>query len=613
MNQRTAKTWMAAAILLMLVSMIGASLVQTSGGQVTIKQLTVETDEGWDLDCDLYIPSSATAETPAPAIVTSHGNYNNKEMQDANFVELSRRGYVVLNVDQPNHGNSASKEGSDFTTIFSANYQGALILSRLPYVDRSRIGVTGHSAGAYSSNYAVASDNQAEERLISAVLLNCADAIYTAEDGSFSNDYYGSRDVGILSAQYDEFMHYVTGDGAVPAHFAPYFMNTANAQSFLHFGKDPAGLEVRAADTVYTETVDGEECIRAIYRPDIIHPWSHFSVKATAGVLDFFQAAFGAPNPIDSSSQIWPLKEAFNFAGLVGMVLFIVSLSVLLVHTAAFADLRAEEAVLPLPVQDARGKQWFWLSLAAGAVFSTVVYLPVITGTIEVNVLQTETFAIGCWAALCGLFTILSMAVYYRCYGKAHGFDLKARGVLLPVRKLAKTVLLAVIVCCAAYGCVFLADYFFKTDFRLWTLAFKTFGADKITLALFPYLWLYLIFYVAASVSANCFNYNTICQGKRGWGNALVVSLFVTFPALILPWMQYGYFYATDRLLFWGVNPARLQMYVLWLFPMVLILPAAVLVSRALYRVTKNPYLGGIISGIMVTMFACTNSRIFIL
>ena len=78
-TKKRAKIWLCIAIALMLISMIGASLVQTDFGNVTIKQLSIETDAGFMMDCDLYIPDNATEENPAPAIVTSHGNYNNKE------------------------------------------------------------------------------------------------------------------------------------------------------------------------------------------------------------------------------------------------------------------------------------------------------------------------------------------------------------------------------------------------------------------------------------------------------------------------------------------------------------------------------------------------------
>lgn len=594
----------------MLLSMIVVSVVQTNGGKVTIKQLTIETDQGWTMDADLYVPDTATADNPAPGIVCSHGNYNNKEMQDANFVELARRGYVVLTIDQPNHGNSESLNGSDFQTIFCGQYQGALILSRLPYVDSSKIGITGHSAGGRSSNFAINDENDKGTNLIAAVLLNCADATYVDGDGSFTN-VYGARDVGIISAQYDEFFHYVFGEGEKPIHFAPYFMNTSNAQSFLYFGQDPEGLEPREADTIYHENIDGEDAIRVIYRPDIIHPWSHFSAKSTAATIEFFEEVFGAPNPISSGNQIWQWKEAFNGIGLIGMALFIVAFSILMVYTPFFSELRASEPVAPAVVTEKKGKIWFWLPLCASAIFSSVVFFPLVVwgDSKQTLVLQPESFGIACWSMACGLFTILCMFLYYKLYGKRNGFDLVAVGIKMPIKKLGKTILLAVIVAAVTYSWVFFADYFFKSDFRFWTLAAKTFAADKLGVAAFPYLWMFLLFYVPASISANAFNYNTI-GGKKGIGNVIIVALFTAFPALILPWIQYIYYFSTDIMLFWGpVN--RLQMYTLWLFPIVLILIAATFISRAIYKKTRNPYLAGIVNGIIITIITCVNTRMY--
>ena len=569
-TKKRAKIWLCIAIALMLISMIGASLVQTDFGNVTIKQLSIETDAGFMMDCDLYIPHNATEENPAPAIVTSHGNYNNKEMQDANFVELARRGFVVLTIDQPNHGNSDWIASNDSSVVAVGVYQGAIMLSRLPFVDADRIGVTGHSMGGNSCNYAIQAENANGTHYIASVLLNCADAFYTGDDGNFTN-IYGDRDVAVLSAVYDEFFHYVYGEGEKPIQFAPQFMETDKAQSFLNFGADPSdeGFETREADTVYYADIEGgEDVMRVIYRPDIIHPWAHFSAKATADVIDFFTESLGAPNPIDSSNQVWQWKEAFNFVGVIGMALFVVFFATLLVYTPMFSELRAKEVVAAMPAPDKKGKLWFWGSLIISAIISTVIYLPVVSmGNRSTSVLQPESFGIALWAMCCGLLTILSMFIYYQCYGKKHGFNLRERGVTMSWKKLGKTVLLGVIVAAVAYT------------------------------------------YVASSVSVNCFNYNTI-GGKRGYGNVIILALFVAFPALVLPWIQYGYYLSTDIILFWGATD-RLHMYTLWLFPMVIILIGATLINRAIYKVTKNPYIAGIALGIIITLMTCTNTRIF--
>ena len=143
--KKKASIMLVVSIALMLLSSIVASLVQTNFGHVKMKHMYWETEEGMGISANLYVPDNATADTPAPAVVTSHGYLNNKEMQDINPVELARRGYVVLAVDQPGCGESdigdyAGGHGSGFE--FTAVYQGALEVSRLPYVDKTKIGVT---------------------------------------------------------------------------------------------------------------------------------------------------------------------------------------------------------------------------------------------------------------------------------------------------------------------------------------------------------------------------------------------------------------------------------------------------------------------------------------
>ena len=591
--KKRAKIWLCIGIALMLLSAIVVSAVQTSAGKVTMKELMIETDKGYNMSAYLMIPENATAENPAPAVVTSHGYLNNKEMQDANYVELARRGFVVLAIDQPCHGDS------QVMAIRNADgvYQGVLALSRMPFVDVNRIGITGHSMGGGSCNSAVAEDNENGTNLISAVLLNCADATYKDTDGNFAN-IYGSRDVAILAAQYDEFFHMYTDESGVMRQ-APYFMQGINSQSFLNFGVDPTGLEVRTAYTVYTETIDGEEAVRVIYNPDIIHPWSHFSAKATTSVIEFFNMTLDAPNPLPGNDQVWQWKEAFNFVGLLGFVVFICSFSILMVYTPMFSVLRASEPVQPAKLADGKGKLWFWLSLAAGALFSMLIYRWILKVGTSMSVSQTEAMGLGLWSTLCGVFTILSMLVFYYCYGKKRGLDFAELGVKMPAKKLGLTVLLALIVVVVSYGCVFVADYFFYADFRIWTLAIKAFEAP--ILKYLPYALLFVTFYVASSVANNCFNYNEI--GGKSWVNTIIVAVMTTLPALILPWIQYITYYSTG-----AMKWAESAMHVLWLFPIVLILFGSVVISRVIYKATKNPYLPGLINAAIVGLLTITNT-----
>ena len=587
------------SVVLMLVSCIFTSLIQTNGGSVTIEEINWVTDNGYTMNAWVFIPENATAETPAPAVVTSHGMFNNKSMQDLNFVELARRGFVVLAQDMPSHGDSGDTDG--FAGTMMGMYESVKVLAKMPFVDAARIGITGHSLGGMSCNLSIQLDNYSPTPLIAAVLLNSADGEYTV-NGEFAN-IYGARDMGIVAGQYDEWFFDDTDANGNPT-LPKDFIYNKNAQSILHFGKNPAGLEQRAANTIYKETVDGQEAIRVIYTPDIIHPWSHFSYKSTVGTIEFFDAALDAPIKIAPTNQVWQWKVVSNTIGLIGFFMFMVSLALVLAKTPFFG-MDVEEPVAPRAV-DKTGKIWFFASAALGILFATLTYLPIhsalsgSSGYIP-GVTQSSPRATGTWAAACGAFTILSMVVSYFAYGKKNGMDLGEVGIKISLKNLGKTILLALTVIASLLVVLGAADYLFKADFRIWVVAFRTFKLKQLGLTFAPYAFLFLTYYVANSVAVNCFNYNTI--GTKKWVNVLLVALSAVLPAIILLLMQYiPYFSGSD--LMWP----QYNMYGVWLFPMLVLLPGAAVVSRIVYKHTKNPYLGGLICGLLVAIMACTNT-----
>ncbi|MBO8433737.1 MAG: alpha/beta hydrolase [Tyzzerella sp.] len=573
MEQKKIKILLVISIVLMIVCGIGVSAIQTGMGKVKMKELNIETDKGYSMSAYLFIPENATEENPAPGIVVSHGYLNNKEMTDANYVELSRRGYVVLAIDQPNHGDS--EVSKDFQVLKpNGVYRGVLELSKLPFVDKERIGITGHSMGSWSCNAAVLEDNLASEQLISAVLIHCNDAVYTDENGEFTN-VYGSRPVGIISAVYDEFFGKSTDENGNTLS-SPYYMESAGAQSFLNFGKEPNANEPKEAFKYYTDVIDGEETFRVTYRPEIVHAWSHFSARSESYVIDFFERAFGAPNPIDSGNQIWQYKEALNLFGLIGFGLFICSFGGSLLYTKAFEELRAEEKVEPVRVKNKNGYVWFWITLILGAVFGTLTYLPVMAKGSSLATPQVMSMGQGMWSTLCGLFAIVVMVVYYNTYGKRNGITLDGVGIKISIRKLLLSILLALAVIFVSYGCVFIADYFFFADFRIWVVALKAF--EKPILACWPYLLLFITYYIAVSVSTNCFNFNNI----GGKFNIIICSIFATLPAIIIVTVQYVTYYLTNHMQ-WAqtaLSSANYPMYIIGMYPLIVILFVTPIISR---------------------------------
>lgn len=606
-KQRTATFWLCIALVLCLISAIGASVVQTDFGRVTVKDLRFETASGHQMSALLFVPDTATTENPAPAIVCSHGWYNNREMQDLNYVEYARRGFVVLSIDMYGHGNSDDLPAGDWwlpENNANGMYDAVQMMATLPFVDASRIGVTGHSNGALASRTAVLLDNEAETPLIAAALLVSNDAVYQTEEGEYYN-MFGSRDAGIVACKYDEFFHRVKQEDG--SRSAPRdYIHQSTAQSFLHFGQDPAGLDERSSYTMYTEQVDGEDAIRVIYDPNIIHPWAHFSAGVVESSLEFFDNALGAPKSIAYDNQIWQVKVAFNALGLVGFVMFVVSLTKVLVDTRAFAALKAPAEVAPAPAPTGRAKTWFWVSGILATVFSILVYMfgySILSGIMPDFMPQAAPFFIGSWSALCGLFALLMIWVGTKVTGQK--LDTQATGIRIGAKKLGLTVVLALVVVAASYGLVFAADYFFKTDFRIWVLTLKAFSANKLPIILM-YLPFFLLYYIPNSISINSCNYFEM--GKKPWVNTAVNAMFNALASAIMIVGIYACFFISGHLPNEYITGFGGSIIGIWLFPVVVILPVAAVVSRKIYRSTRNPYLAGIIMATLVTIMSCTNT-----
>ncbi len=619
-QRKSAKLWLIIASVLMIISMFGASRVQDSGGDVVIKDLRWENESGLLMSAYLLIPKTATKDNPAPAIVTSHGWYNNREMQDLNYVEYARRGYVVMSIDMQGHGNSEPFKGeSGFNDAPGTGmYSAVQMLATLPYVDKAKIGVTGHSNGARACNLSVEEDNKRGAHLIAAVLLVANDAYY-ANPLNSDNYYnmYGDRSIGIIAAQYDEFFfRRLKEDGTrtVPREY----IQSVDAQSFLHFGVNPIGLDKRESGTFYDQMIDGKEAVRVIWQPDQIHPWNHFSKECVTHGVTFFEKVFGAPHPIPPENQVWQWKVFFNAVGLVAFMIFFVSFAVMMLWTPAFASLRASEVVQPLPAPKGAAMVWFWITLLIATAIGFFAYIPALKSTYamfegflprnETLFPQPAPYGIGLWAAMCGIGAIILMVISYLAFGKNNGIDLKAVGIRMPLRKFCKTVLLAIIVVAVTYLWVFVSQYFFKVDFRIWVLTIKAFTPDKLAIAM-PYLVLFLIYYVTNSIAINSFNYNRV--GNKEWVNILILALFNSLASILIVLIQYHTFFDTGELWrgYWTTpKVGAMALGGIWQFPIIIILFVAAIISRKIYRVTGNPYLAGFMNGILITIYSCTNT-----
>lgn len=592
------------SVLLMVLSAVVASLVQTSSGRVQLTDLRWEARPGMVLSALLYKPANASDQLPAPAIVLGHGWWGNREMQGPVAVELSRRGYVVIAVDLYGHGNSSFLNAANIELGGTGVYDAVRFVADLPYVDKTRIGVCGHSHGARAANLSIALDNESESPLIAAVMLVGNDPVYTNSVGTYTNSY-GHRHVGVIADQYDEFYFRSYGPSHEVLTPPREYIHTANAQSFLHFGADPAHFsDERSAGQFYTD----HDAVRIAYTPAETHPWSPISQTTIASQVAFFERTLGAPARIDARAQVWQIKETFTAIGLIGFALFLVFFPVWLLRTPLFAAL-ATEALPTTTMPNLAGLAWVW----SGLIFATAIFggSYVVLGNlrwmqgIAFNAVPTifrqgAVFAIAFWLLINGVTCIVIMTVSYLFFWRDHGLDLRATGVLPGWKKSIHGVALAFVVVAAAYGIVFALHFFFLTDFRFWLLAVRTFTLDKLWFALL-YMPMLLVFFCSNSVAINCF-YNRPLFGGKALDLAGLALFNVLAPVVIIA-AQYITFFRTGYTIS-GFG----SIFGIWLFPVVVYLAASVFISRKLYNATNNPYIGGFINAAVVTFISVANT-----
>ena len=432
------------ALALIIISSFLASMFNSSFFSVNVSKVEFETERG-TLTGLLYMPRGAGPNDPRPVIVTTHGYLNTKEMQDAPSIEMARRGFIVLALDMYDHGNSRWDAdiavGGQFGTFWiHSQFDAAKWAYDQPFTKKDASGngliaVSGHSMGGFSSFIAMFFDEmqalQTGYRMIHA-------GIAVGSDFSFSTAVapqplmqaaFGSRTVGIIAGNYDEFFYNHPDSPAGQTVMRNDYPATPSGRMFL--GIDPTGTASAPSGSFHT--VDsgvvtiGENDVRGsqrgsriIYTPNEIHPWNHFSALTTSHLIDFYAEAFsGVISPsqqnanLPSSSQIWQFKVLFNFLALIGFFLLIGPVMSLLLKLPFFNKAITEETA-PVPIPDNPVSKFiFWVFIAIGALYPAYIFPTLMNKT------KAELTILGNIALIiCAVFFIIGIIALAKKHDK---------------------------------------------------------------------------------------------------------------------------------------------------------------------------------------------------
>ena len=666
MKKRTPVLLLVLALILVLAGSILAQMFNTSMYSVTVERVYFETERG-TLSGLLYLPKGVSESNPRPAIVVTHGYLNSAEMQDANAIELSRRGNVVLALDMYDHGHSAGNAentGAFFSFWPYAQYDAACYMYEQPYVLKDEagngiIGVTGHSMGGFSSSMAMFHDETAFPekgyRVIYASLTEGSDYQWSSYLGltpDVAAATHGGRIVGKLAAQYDEF--FFNADGASGGTVVKKdFVSTTAGKTFLEQEAPQAG--------VWYDTADGGK--RIVYQPAETHPWNHFSTTSTGYAIEFYNTAFAGYNEgqnlLPADDQIWIYKELSELVALIGLMLAVVPI-VLLLLKAPFLSKAKTGAIAPAASVEGASAKIGTLALMlvcillpgiifpavmdkdltsepmmylcdAGAIFAVIGLAALVfakgdkkisgagilmalcgVGLVLLTTLPTygdspfwpgpTVNQIAYWTIICTMISVLTMSLVYIVAKAGKNVTLEAYGVKLAPAAIVAALCTAAITVVLVYVVVFAIDAIFKTDFRIWVFAFKTFEFSVLPAA-FRYMPTFILYYIVSS-AAICINTNTEkLQGVKGYLVAMLLNAGGITVYLI---RQYGTLFATGA----AAHPTQALSSIL-LVAMVPTLAIAACFSRALYKRTGNIWTPAFLNGILMTVMTVANTCVY--
>ena len=201
---------LAIAVLVAFVGALGQMVTQTALGSVKVQEISFINQSGYTTNAKAYVPSSATADAPAHAVVVTHGGNDDKELMSRYALELAHRGYVAVAIDMYGHGGSSWLPNSEWLTAGRGVYDMVRHVVTWPNVDPESVSLLGYSRGGVASGEALKLDNE-ELGVVKNVFLIYTDPTYYNAEAQFV-DVYGARNVSVVADLYDEFFFTMKGE-----------------------------------------------------------------------------------------------------------------------------------------------------------------------------------------------------------------------------------------------------------------------------------------------------------------------------------------------------------------------------------------------------------------
>jgi pimeloyl-ACP methyl ester carboxylesterase len=573
-STRSAWRLLAWSLALVLLGGSMAALVQTDFGDVSVRDVRFNTTEGRVLSGLLYVPDTATVESPAPAVLTSHGYVNARETQGPFAIELARRGYVVLALDQTGHGYS---DPPAFAEGFGGP-AGLAYLRSLGFVDLDNIGLSGHSMGTWAALAAAATYPDGYR---SFVIQSSAPGVFGTPPGTA--DF--PRNTAVLFSEWEEFSALFWG--------TPVPSDAMASESMMALFDTDAPVQ---DGVLYGSIEDGTARMLHIVRTT--HPGLHWNPTATSLLVDWFDQTLDGATP--ASGQTWWLKEIGTLLAMIGGILFVFAAGSLLLRTPFFLKITA-----PVPAARGleRGARWWSGAAVATAVPALFFFYFLSKGSewIEPSRLfpQQITNGVMVWGFAVAAAVVVLMGSWHLFMNRKQGATLSDYGLatsqLATRRVIDRAILLAATIGAGVWGLLYMSEMLFQTDFRFWIYQLHLMDALHLRIFLAYLVPFAVIFTIIAAMLHGQFRApdREVSLAREMVTNALVLvtGITVLIGLNYLPLLLGGTLWIDTQPLLAIVAG----------FQFIPILAIVAAVSTYFFRLTGTVYTGAFLSAVFVT------------
>ncbi|MDR1218853.1 MAG: dienelactone hydrolase family protein [Treponema sp.] len=630
-----------------------ASLAQTDFGRITVTSGFFETivpdgpagnNMAGRIAYKLYVPKGVDAANSAPAVLVMHGYQNDRETSAAYSIELARRGIVALSIDLYGHGYTTpgmkgrgwgahkltnldktvsgpqrflimmtfsvldffrpdiSQGVTDSSMGGEAAYR---FLEALPFVDRSRIGVTGHSMGTWAS-WSVAAAFPGHK----AVALQCGELIppdyYDAGSVKFNN-------VLLVQARWDEFDY-----------FRDYQRNVVGLEKTPLRYRDFMGQDSPVEwNRTYGSFADGSARRMELIQNN--HRLATHDSHALAAAMYWFTSALDAKTKLADTNHIYMIKETL---ALIAMLAALASLLPGFLFLAGFRFF----APLIQPLEQKRVRLLLPKSRRTTALISILIsgFTFPFLGQLGHGLLPAPenifrmTIGTGFITWLTFLM-IVSLIMLIHWYKKGEGrrmgvtlYDLgladKANPAQVNWSVIGKSALAALILTGVTYLQVCASAALFQLDFRFIWPFFKPFTPERLG-QFFVYLPFYAAFFL---VNAGIKLYGQLRLPEQRtaartqlvwWAYSVFIMLGGVFIIVLIEYIPFfmGFGPGVD-LLFSSLFGGPFMSVMILLIPQFAVF---FFLSTYLYRKSGRVYIGSFIVAILASWVLCGGSAMF--